>query len=243
MITVQHAMLSDRGLRHERNEDRCHADPASGLFFISDGMANEPTPQFVLDHFPELVRHALPCGETLGEIAGYTLQKTVWELNEQVRSVEKQLHTQCQIVGATLVIALVRGDSALVAHVGDSRAYLLRAGKMEQVTHDHSVVQDMLDAGTITAAQAAALGHNGGPTRFIGMPGTILADFRILKLQPADRLLLCSDGLTEMLKDAEIQSILQQERDVDQACRGLVDAANAAGGNDNITVLLLEFRH
>jgi protein phosphatase len=75
------------------------------------------------------------------------------------------------------------------------------------------------------------------------MPGTILADFRILKLQPADRLLLCSDGLTEMLKDAEIQSILQQERDVDQACRGLVDAANAAGGNDNITVLLLEFRH
>jgi serine/threonine protein phosphatase PrpC len=142
--------------------------------------------------------------------------------------------------GATLVLVLVRGGKALLAHLGDSRIYLRRQGKLEQLTHDHSLIQKRLDRGEISAVEAVAARASGAvPTRYLGMHGQAKADVRLLSLQPGDNLLLCSDGLTEMLLNEDILAILDKAASLEDACQRLVAAANAAGGHDNITVLLI----
>ncbi|HYV40070.1 MAG TPA: SpoIIE family protein phosphatase [Gemmataceae bacterium] len=240
MIAVRHAVLSDKGLRHECNEDRWFANPTDGLYFVSDGMANEPTPQFVLDRLPTLIHTTLTdLRDSTAVAAGLMLQRVVCELNNEVRSMDAELRKQSGIVGATLVMALVRTNDVLLSHVGDSRIYLHRAGALEQLTQDHSLVQDSLTAGKITATKAGALGFNGGPSRYIGMRSPIVADVRAVELLPGDRLLLCSDGLVEMLPDEAILTLLNESSDLDLACQALVAAANTAGGFDNVTVLLI----
>src|SRR5207237_871086 len=110
-------------------------------------------------------------------------------------------------LGATLVLALLRGDKALLAHLGDSRGYLLRSGELEPLTRDHSYMQELVDRGVVSAEEAAAASSNGGPNRYLGMSGTAQPDIQIFDLCEGDRLLLCSDGLTAMLTDDGIRDI------------------------------------
>ena len=156
---------------------------------------------------------------------------TIDELSEAVRDPGS--------TGSTIVLVLVRGRRALVAHLGDSRVYLFRAGRLRRLTRDHSHVEEMVDRGLLTPEEAARSRSNGGPTRYLGMWGEPEADLTLLDLLPGDRLLLCSDGLTGMLADDELAVILGQEPSPAGACRRLIDAANAAGGLDNITALVL----
>ena len=111
--------------------------------------------------------------------------------------------------------------------------------RLEQLTHDHSTVQRMLDSGQITPAEAFVARGQGGPTRYIGMPGHAPAGVRLLPLEPGDRLLLCSDGLPDMLLEDDILAVLNKSPELDTACQRLVAAANAAGGHDNVTVVLI----
>jgi protein phosphatase len=233
MIAIRHAALSDPGLLHPHNEDRCFAHPQSGLYFVSDGMANDRAPQFILDRLPPLMQEAFARVSALQDAdAIETLGLVLGHLNGEVQR-------SCRGYGATLVLAVIRDCQALLAHLGDSRIYLHRGDRLEPVTRDHSMVQQMLDRGQLTVAEAERLGSNGGPTRFLGMPGKAVPTFRVLDLEPGDRLLLCSDGLTQMLADDDILAILERSSGLEDACRGLVTAANAAGGLDNITVLLV----
>src|SRR5205085_10552560 len=128
-----------------------------------------------------------------------------------VAEVSRKVHAESEhrddMLGATVVLALVRGGRALVAHLGDSRAYLLRAGQLERLTRDHSHLERLIDLGWIKPEEASWRG-NGGPTRYAGMTGDAEVDVRLLELRPGDRLLLCSDGLTEMLDDDEIREVL-----------------------------------
>jgi PPM family protein phosphatase len=142
-------------------------------------------------------------------------------------------------LGSTVVCALVREDQALITYMGDSRAYRLRQGKLRQLTRDHSLVQLLLDSGKITAAEAATHPARGQLTRQVGMEGEPLPQTRLLKLQPGDLLLLCTDGLTGMLSDREIQAILREPVGLKTQCRRLIQAANKAGGRDNVTVVLV----
>jgi protein phosphatase len=229
---IAHACVSDRGRTHDGNQDRWFADPAQGLYLVADGMADERPAQLVVDRLPGLLRrHLQGIADLADPRTGPAVQAALDELNDEARHVDWS--------GSTLVLALVRDRRALLAHLGDSRIYLLRQGKLDPLTRDHSALQELIDCGTLRAEEAARARFNGGPTRFIGMWGEPRADLRLIDLVPGDRLLLCSDGLTAMLRDDEVRAILAREPGPGEACRALVDAANAAGGEDNITALVL----
>ncbi|HYT89169.1 MAG TPA: protein phosphatase 2C domain-containing protein, partial [Gemmataceae bacterium] len=225
-----------RGRTHKDNEDRYFVDTAQGLYLISDGMAESISPQIVVDTLPDLLRQRLA---GVAELTDPTALEGVGEAIAEVsQAVYKESTRRRGMLGATVVLALVHNGRALVAHLGDSRAYLRRAGRLERLTRDHSQVQRMIDLGWIKPEEASWRG-NGGPTRYAGMKAAAEADLRCLELQSGDRLLLCSDGLTEMLTDEEILPLLDPALTPEQNCKRLVDAANQAGGKDNVTVIVI----
>lgn len=143
-------------------------------------------------------------------------------------------------MGTTLTLAVLDVDAtAEFAHVGDSRAYLFRQGELEQITTDHSYVGQLLAAGQITPEQAAEHPYRSVVTRAVGLDPSVEVDTYEVELQPGDRLLLCSDGLSDMLPDAEIAVSLEDGTATEAADR-LVAAANGAGGIDNITVIVID---
>jgi len=144
-------------------------------------------------------------------------------------------------MGSTLIMALARPPWVVIANVGDSRAYLIRYGAMMQISDDHSTVNGMIKRGEITAQQARVHPARHIITRFIGMGAHTKTDLGLLYLRKGDRLLLCSDGLTDMLEDGTIVQIANESRSAQQAVSQLVEAAKAAGGVDNITVVIADY--
>jgi PPM family protein phosphatase len=144
-------------------------------------------------------------------------------------------------MGTTMTAAAVAGDRHLqLAHVGDSRAYLLREGTLDQLTTDHTIVGELVRAGRLTPEQAAIHPERSILTRAVGLDPRLPVDTPDpVELRSGDQVLLCSDGLTEVVPDPEIADLLTTEADGHAACRALIDAANTAGGPDNITVVLL----
>ncbi len=127
----------------------------------------------------------------------------------------------------------------LVGHVGDSRCYRLRAGRLQQITRDHSLLQEQIDAGLITPEQAAFSANKNLVTRAVGVEDTVLLETHQHDVQPGDLFLMCSDGLSDMLDDAGIAQVLQVHESLEAAGTALIDAANDAGGKDNISVILV----
>ena len=239
MLVIAHAVASDPGLTHAANQDRWLALPEDGVYLVSDGMADELPAQIVIDEFPRLLKHHLrDLGDRTGPAAHDRIRAAVAELNEYVRA-RGRVDPDHHGMGATLLVALLRGQAALLVHVGDSRAYLWRQQRLEPVTRDHSLIQHLLDRGQLTPEAAVRFSGGGGPTRYIGMSGTPLPEMRKLQLLAGDRLLLCSDGLPNMLDDGKIAEVLARNRASTETCQQLIAAANAAGGNDNITALII----
>jgi protein phosphatase len=146
-------------------------------------------------------------------------------------------------MGSTITVALVDGTAGAVslAHVGDSRAYLLRAGTLEQLTADHSLVAELVRSGRLTEEEAENHPQRSVITRVLGTDPDVDVDTLTVLAEPGDLFLLCSDGLTAMLRDEDILQVLESaDGDPDEAARALVDAANRAGGDDNITVVAFE---
>jgi len=141
-------------------------------------------------------------------------------------------------MGTTAVCALVRSGNVYLCHAGDSRAYLIRAGKLTQLTHDHSYVQELVDCGTITEEEAEHHPQKNIITKALGVDYRLEPEFTAAKLKQEDRLLLCTDGLTNMVPVEEMEQLLAQGTFYDLPDR-LIEAANAHGGSDNITALLL----
>ncbi len=144
-------------------------------------------------------------------------------------------------MGTTLTAALVEGRRLHVAHVGDSRAYLLRGGQLSQLTDDHTLVQHLIDEGQLTHEEAANHPQRSVVTRAIGVSPEIDVDAMTLELLPEDQILLCSDGLTGVVSDEDIAGALDDTEDINRALDRLVAMANEAGGPDNITAVLLRF--
>ena len=241
---IEHAALTDRGRVRRRNEDNWSADPTAGIYVVSDGLGGQSAgalaSQIVVETLPLLLRKRLPRAGDLA-VAADLVRGVLCELSRQVYR-QTQGEPGLEGMGATVVLAVVRETQALLAHLGDSRAYWFRDGRLERLTSDHSVVQLLIDDGEISPEQARTHPARGCVTRSVGMAGEPLPECRLVELQPGDRLLLCTDGLIGMVDDRSLGQILAAEGELKTACQRLIEAANEAGGKDNITVLLLEWR-
>jgi serine/threonine protein phosphatase PrpC len=242
-VKVRHAGLTDQGRVREQNEDTWAADQKEGLYLVSDGIggqvAGAMASRIVAETLPGLIRQGL---SGISDLADPAATRRVGEAISQLsRELQQQTHGKPGLegMGATVVLGLVRNSKALIAHMGDSRAYLWRKGRLEQLTKDHSIIQLLLDNGEIKPEEVSTHPARGWMTRSVGMAGEPLPELRLLDLHPGDRLLLCTDGLTAMVSDVVILSILNGHSQPKEICRRLVDAANEAGGKDNITVVLV----
>jgi len=241
---VRAAMHTDQGRIRSRNEDACLVDADLGLFAVADGMGGHPAgdvaARVAIEHLPRLVGRALDGidrGADAGGV-GAAVEEAVLALNEVVIA-EASADPERTGMGTTLVLALISGRTAHVAHAGDSRAYLLREDRLRRLTEDHSLAAALVDGGVLDAEQAARHPFAQSLTQAIGMPGTRPEIHRV-QLAAGARLLLCSDGLTKMLPEERIAALLAAGQDTGPTSRALVDAANDAGGHDNVSVVLID---
>ena len=142
-------------------------------------------------------------------------------------------------MGTTLVVGAFRAQRLLLGHIGDSRCYRWRAGRLTQLTRDHSLLQEQIDAGLITPEQAVFSGHKNLVTRAVGVEDIVLLETHLHAVEPEDLYLMCSDGLSDMLRDHQIAEVMAQHQTLPDMGAALVAAANEAGGRDNIAVVLV----
>ena len=173
------------------------------------------------------------------DLAAQRLEGAIGLANRRVRD-EVGRNPSLEGMGTTIVAILLDGDEATIAHVGDSRAYVLRGQRLELLTSDHTWVNEQLSAGNLSEAQALVHPFKNVVTRALGGEEEVDTEINRVALESGDLYLLCSDGLTTMLSEQEIVRLLRSRSSLDGGCRELVRAANAVGGRDNITVLLVE---
>jgi protein phosphatase len=234
---VRVACLTDRGRRRPENEDACRIEPDLGLLIVADGMgghqAGATAAKIVVEVLPRMLAERLGRSDPGEAVLGGAIS----ELSRRVRELSAG-EAGISGMGATVVLALLAPEGVLIAHMGDSRAYSWRRGALTLLTEDHSVVEMLLRGGEITPAEAKTHPARGQLSRYVGVAWDAPADVRRLSPAPGDMLLLASDGLTRMLSEEDISGILNAERAPRDVCRRLIDAANAAGGEDNITALV-----
>ncbi len=190
-------------------------------------------------YFPETLRRRRLTGDPLlGEVVRQTLDVWIRDMNLAIWEFGSLDHRYREM-GTTLALVFHQEDFVAVAHVGDSRVYRIRDGEIAQLTEDHSFVNAQLRAGLITAEEAAASHHKNIITRAIGTRAAVKADVQVLASRAGDIYVLCSDGLSDLVEEHEILSVLRDvEYDLEGGVNALVDLANHRGGKDNITVVL-----
>ena len=226
------AALSDIGRVRTHNEDSVLAQPP--LFVVADGMGGHEAGEVASSIAIETIRDHAPRRPDAKALA-----RAVKAANREVIRSAREGYGK-QGMGTTMTAAIVEGTHIAIAHVGDSRAYLLRSGTLEQITDDHSMVADMIRRGQLSEAEARYHPNRSVITRALGTDPSVVADTYELTAGLGDRLMLCSDGLTGMLEDAMIAETLATYADPAAATRALVDAANDAGGHDNISVVVID---
>ena len=230
-MKVRVGAATDIGQVREGNEDSyLLLEP---LFAVADGIGGHRGGEVASNLAIDTVRELFLAGEGSLTEQVERANRVVYERSSTDREV--------QGMGTTLTAALVEGSRIRVAHVGDSRAYVFRDGRLHMLTKDHTLVAKMVEDGEITAAEAETHPHRSIVTRALGVESTVEVDEGVLEMRPGDRLLLCSDGLTGMVDRDGIERILRDTPDPQAAVERLIRAANDAGGVDNITAVLLDF--
>ena len=242
-ITIELHAAVDPGRARSNNEDAVAVDDAVSLAVLADGMGGYNAGEVASKMATEFVSSEL--GRWLREASAQASDAEVRRatdicVDNANRAIFNAANSNPQYagMGTTLVVALFRQSRLLVGHVGDSRAYRLRGGRLQQITRDHSLLQEQIDAGLITPEQAAFSANKNLVTRAVGVEDTVLLETHLHEVQPGDLYLLCSDGLSDMLSDASIAQTLQMHDSLPTMGRALVDAANEAGGKDNISLVL-----
>lgn len=246
--------ITDVGKKRRKNEDNFDVDQKLGLFVVADGMgghaAGEVASKMAVDVIMDYIERTITTDEpyltgfnSRYSRAGNRLNSAVILANQLISETSSS-RDDWQGMGTTLVAAWLadRNNSLLsIANVGDSRAYLLRNGELEQLTNDHSVVEEQVKSGLISRAEAATSSIKNMITRALGFRERVDADIVEKVIEPGDKLLLCSDGLNGMLSDKQIRSILKLTGNLEKTCQQLISAANAKGGKDNTTVIIASF--
>src|SRR5918995_338749 len=224
--------VTDAGRKRRRNEDAYMVQPP--LFAVADGMggaqAGEVASRLAVDAFREF--HDADELEPEERVTAI-IQEANRRIYERARE-----DTQASGMGTTITAALVGDESISIGHVGDSRAYRLRGGQLEQLTDDHSLVADLVRGGRISPEEAEAHPQRSVITRALGTDPEGGVDALSVEAESGDLYLICSDGLTTMISDEEILAVLARAKSLESAGKDLVKAANRRGGEDNVTVVL-----
>lgn len=247
---------TDVGITRTLNEDSLFTVETSrviksissplGIYIVADGMgghaAGEVASSTIVNSFAELsFRDLLQTSLKSDEPVNYSnwLKEAVQTANKNVLDIRKSTGSD---LGSTFVGALIENNNAYIAHVGDSRAYLITSNNIQQITTDHSLVERLVATGQITAEEARYHPQRNVIYRTIGDKANIEVDMNTLTLKEGDILILCSDGLSGMVTDEDMLRLIKNAPSPQAACDRLIDAANAAGGEDNITVVIVEMR-
>jgi PPM family protein phosphatase len=222
---------SDLGRQRQGNEDNYFV--RAPLFVVADGMGGAQAGEVASEMAVESFERALPDGPGVGAAMAEVIRDANHRIHERSHSDE-----QFAGMGTTVTAAYVGESDVTVAHVGDSRAYLWRGGELTRLTRDHSLVGELVARGKLTEEQAEAHPQRNVITRALGAEPEVDVDVEVFGARDGDVFLLCSDGLTGMIQEPGAQRVLESMSDLEQTGRELIAAANAAGGRDNITVIL-----
>ena len=242
-MTLEFFSATDTGRERSNNEDAVAVDEQAELLALADGMGGYNAGEVASGMATSFIKTEL--GRWLIDSPDQASDAEVRRamdicVDNANRAIFNAANSNPQYagMGTTLVLAVFRQGRLLLGHIGDSRAYRLRGGRLTQVTHDHSLLQEQIDAGLITPEQAAFSANKNLVTRAVGVEDTVLLETHVHELMPGDTYLLCSDGLSDMLDDETMAQLLQSNESLAAAGAALVDAANDAGGKDNIAVIL-----
>jgi protein phosphatase len=248
--SLQSASLTDPGRVRDHNEDCIESRPEIGLYVLADGMggynAGEVASGMATSLIADGVQDAWKPREA--ERSGREQCKDMSQklLGEQILRANNAIYTtsqnnpECAGMGTTLVVCLFYDNFVAVAHIGDSRLYRLRGEAMEQVTRDHSLLQEQLDSGLITPEEAKLSQNKNLVTRALGIDPSVDPEIHVYETQPEDIYLLCSDGLSDMVDDEEIRlTLITLKTNPSLTVQQLVQAANDNGGRDNISAMLI----
>ena len=232
--------LNHTGRVRANNEDALLVEPAAGLAVLADGMggynagevASAMATEIIGAHLLPVLQQPAPDGLRLA--VGSSVERANAAICETSRT-----EARYRGMGTTVVMTVFTPGRVLVGHVGDSRAYRLRQGRLETLTRDHSLLQEQIDAGLVRPERAHEAPYRNLLTRALGMTPVVQIDLAEHTVEPGDLYLLCSDGLNDMLRDDQIARHLAAQTTLEAMGHALVDAANAAGGRDNISVVLM----
>jgi protein phosphatase len=225
------AVASDTGRRRRRNEDNYVVAPP--LFGVADGMGGAQAGEVA----SQLAASALEAGDPEALEGTTRLDALIQEANRRIYD-RASTDPTASGMGTTMTVAIVEGMTVAIGHVGDSRAYLVRAEQMEQLTEDHSLVNELLKTGKLSEEEAHVHPQRSVITRAVGTDPDVDVDGFTIDAEEGDVFLICSDGLSDMVEDEQILEVLHQNRaDLDRAVKELVAAANKGGGEDNITAI------
>lgn len=231
--------LSDRGRIRAYNQDCLYIDPAGRFFIVADGMGGHAGGEEASRIATQEIRSYLEQNWQSPESASKLLQQALSTANQAIVT-DQQNHPERADMGTTAVVVVIRpGESPVCGHVGDSRLYRLRKSQLQQITEDHTWIAKALKIGDITPDEARVHPYRHVLSNCLGREDLKQISVQPLDLEQGDRLLLCSDGLTEELVDDKIASYLQGTPSLKIAAASLVAAANEEGGHDNITVVLV----
>ena len=234
--------ITNIGKKRKTNQDFVYTSEQQvgmlpNLFLVADGMGGHNAGDYASKMTVEtIVEKISASAETERRLI---LEEAILAANTRVRQ-EAKNHPELEGMGTTIVAAICEGGELFVANVGDSRLYVENKREIIQVTRDHSWVEEMVQRGGIPRAEARNNEHKNIITRAVGAEDTVQIDYFKITLEEDDTILMCTDGLTNMLEDEEIRMILESSRDIVEKAEKLVWAANERGGSDNISVILIE---
>lgn len=232
---MQFTGLSDIGLRRPRNEDAWFADADRGLFIICDGMGGHLGGDVASGMAVDLVQEKFVLPPSAEQIAP-ELENALRNANSRIWSVA-QLDDNLREMGTTITAAVIRDNTAYIAHVGDSSLYLIRSGRIKKLTRDHTVAYEMRRDGLLPGDEEK---YRHVLTRALGVDASVEIDCYSQPLKSGDKLLFCTDGMGAVLSDATILRIVRSEKDLERAAQELLQAALTQDGNDNITLILVK---
>ncbi|WP_020167763.1 MULTISPECIES: Stp1/IreP family PP2C-type Ser/Thr phosphatase [Methylotenera] len=244
---IKIARLTDVGLHRDHNEDAVASDLSIGLLVLADGMggykAGEVASEIAVLTLTAEITEAMLHKASVRLMPGLLpesqmLIDAIESANAAIYQISQE-QPQCAGMGTTLVVGIFTDNKLVVGHIGDSRLYCLRQETLIQVTEDHSLLQEQLNSGLITAEQAKTASHKNLVTRALGIDPEVEPEVQAFDVQVGDIFLLCSDGLTDLVEDELIQKILLYSNgNIEFAANKLVQVANEMGGTDNISVVL-----